>query len=166
MWRKYLFSFLSCSVILKKVISQILFGKGKAEDSWLGPWALSAAGCFVCWAEMLTGARVEQEGPAASRTPGEGFSLLDCWGGAKAPGRVQEGPLGLSEIQTHPRLSKSESSWEQVSRGLRAHYSLRGTALEVIGRTFILQVGTLWPRVAEGLPQGHPASAENKGLGL
>lgn len=37
---------------LKKLTDQILFGKGKAEDSWPGPWALSTAGCFVCWAEI------------------------------------------------------------------------------------------------------------------
>lgn len=43
----------------KKVTSEISCGKGKAEGSWLGPWALSTVGCFVCRAEILTGARVE-----------------------------------------------------------------------------------------------------------
>lgn len=33
--------------------SQILFGKGKAEGSWLAPWALSTAGCFVCWTKVV-----------------------------------------------------------------------------------------------------------------
>lgn len=46
------FSQLFCD-LKKKVTSQICFGKGKAEGSWLAPWALSTAGCFVCWAEVV-----------------------------------------------------------------------------------------------------------------
>lgn len=73
-WKKDLFSQLFYD-IFKNDISN-LFGKGKEEGSWLGPWAMSAAGCFVCCAEILTGARVEAgEGPAASPTQGEGFFL-------------------------------------------------------------------------------------------
>lgn len=38
--------------------------KGKAEGSWLGPWARPTAGCFVSWAEMVAA----REGPAAGLT--------------------------------------------------------------------------------------------------
>lgn len=145
-------------MIFKKVTSQILFGKGKVEGSWLGPWALSAAGCFVCWAEVLTGARVEAgEGPAASPTQGEGFFLCLTTGNEAKHQKCRLSGLSQAPSQN---LHVAQGPRELVCMLQLEKHCFRDDSqgLHFAGR------GILRPRGEEGFARDRTASAGNKGL--
>lgn len=75
--------------------SQILFGKGNAEGSWLARWALSTDRCFVCWDEIIEAG----EGPAAKLTQGEA-----CFPCAAAENKAKDQCCQKGRLSDHPML--------------------------------------------------------------